>query len=305
MSDKKEKFREQLRPLVEGGRRLSLEKILDLAGKEARLQRIPLSRIDPNPYVPRSAFSNRKLEELARSMEQHTLLQPILVRPRGERFEVIDGERRRRAAEALGWDEIDALVVECSEEEAQQWGIIANIHREDLNPLDKAWALRRLRERLGLPSWDEVAEKVGISRRYIHNLLGLASLPFEVLQALRSGSLTEKHGRAIRMASKDPEEQQKVARIILDLGLSGNQALEAVQVMKADGCSFEEAGRRVKEREAASPFRTLARIERRIEELRKGVERWEAGEEERKVLSLELERLAGELREVASLLRPR
>ena len=195
----------------EGTRRSDLAAVLQISeagiGQLADAKTIAVERIHANPDQPRRAFVDATLLELADSIRARGVLQPIRVRRDGDGFQIVAGERRFRAAQLAGLRELPAVVVDQDEDDAYIDSLIENVQREDLNPIDRAEALRRLRVNLGLQSWEEVGAVLGLSRQSVHNLLGLTDLPRPIQEDLRSGGLTEKHGRALRQLNRRPELQ--------------------------------------------------------------------------------------------------
>jgi ParB family chromosome partitioning protein len=198
------------------------------------LQRIPMQSIQPRPDQPRRSIDARGLEELTQSISRHGVLQPVRVRRRGEdSYEIIAGERRWRAARAAGLEEIPAIVVDADDETAYVEALIENIQREELNAVDRAHALTRLRTGLGLRSWQEVGEVVGITRQHIHNLLNVTRLPEPIRDDIRAGELTEKHARALMRLQHHPPLQRLLWERIHTERLSGRAADETARAMTA------------------------------------------------------------------------
>jgi ParB family transcriptional regulator, chromosome partitioning protein len=173
-----------------------------------RISQLPLNQIRPNPHQPRGNFSNHELKELADSIREQGLLQPIMVRrgvPSG--YEIIAGERRFRAAQLLGLKHIPAILKEnVSEEEVAEWSLIENVQRSDLNPIEEAKAYKRLMEEFGL-SQEEVAKKVGKERATVANTVRLLKLPAEIQALVQSNKLSMGHARAL-LAIEKPEVQR-------------------------------------------------------------------------------------------------
>jgi ParB family transcriptional regulator, chromosome partitioning protein len=191
-----------------------LEAILSVSdGSGARqsdeLREVPLELIMPNSSQPRRRFDPQALQALAESLGERGVLQPVLVRPRsGDRYELVAGERRWRAAKIAGLQAIPALVRERADSEALELALIENMAREDLNPVEEARACGALVEELGLTR-EEVGRRVGRSRVAVSNLMRLLDLPDETLSMLAEGRLREGHGRALLLA------EDHVARIRL------------------------------------------------------------------------------------------
>jgi ParB family transcriptional regulator, chromosome partitioning protein len=157
---------------------------------------VDIEKISPSPFQPRRAFDEAKLQELAMSIRNQGIIQPLVVRPKGERFELIAGERRWRAAMKAGLTRVPVVVREASDHDALQLALIENLQREDLNPVEEATGYRRLQEEFTW-SQEEVAEKVGKSRPAVANALRLLSLPSEVQQEVAAGNLPAGQARAL------------------------------------------------------------------------------------------------------------
>ena len=161
-----------------------------------RLLDLPVESLVPNPHQPRRRFEPEALNELAASIRASGLLQPIVVRRRGEEYEILVGERRWRAAQQAGLSRVPALAREATDAEALELALVENLLREDLNPLEEADAYHRL---LGEFGWtqDELARRIGKDRSSIANALRLRRLPEAVQDDLRAGRLTMGHARAL------------------------------------------------------------------------------------------------------------
>ena len=187
-------------------------------------QEVDIDRILPNRYQPRQHFDAEKLEELAESMRQNGILQPLLVSPRGEEFELVAGERRLRAARLVGLTRVPVLVREVEAHESLKLSILENVQREDLNPLEEARGYRRLIEEFGMTQ-QELGERLGKSRSAVSNALRLLQLPAEIQQRIQSGELTTGHARAL-LGAATLEEQSELAALVREHGLSVRQAEE-------------------------------------------------------------------------------
>ncbi len=159
---------------------------------------IPMLLLDTNPNQPRKSFSEEELNELAQSIEENGLVQPVIVRKKGERYELIAGERRFRAFKLLNRDKIPAVITEADDLTAAKYSLIENLQREDLNPYEEAAAYRSLVTEYGLTQ-EEAAAQVGKSRSAVANSMRLLDLPEDVLELLVSGELSAGHGRALLM----------------------------------------------------------------------------------------------------------
>jgi len=162
-----------------------------------RVAEIDIDHIRPNPYQPRKDFDEQALEELAQSIAQLGIIQPITVRALGNnQFEVISGERRLRAARRAGLKRIPAYIREAGTEEMLEMALVENVQREELNPIEVALGYQRLMEECGLTQ-EQVAEKVGKNRATIANFLRLLKLPPRIQASLRDGTITAGHARAL------------------------------------------------------------------------------------------------------------
>jgi ParB family chromosome partitioning protein len=188
------------------------------------VREIEIARIRPNPEQPRIQFDEAALDELADSIRQRGVLQPILLRPKGEEYMIIAGERRWRAAQRARLHSIPAIVREIDESTTAELALIENIQRQDLNPLEEAEGYRQLIARHG-HTQDEVGRIVHKSRSHVANLLRLLDLPEFVRQSLLQGDISMGHARAIATA----DEPETLTRRIIAKGLSVRQAEEQVR----------------------------------------------------------------------------
>jgi ParB family transcriptional regulator, chromosome partitioning protein len=188
---------------------------------EAGGQTLPIEEISANPDQPRRVFSEKELHALAASIEEKGLLQPILVRPSpsGSGYQIVAGERRWRAAQIAQLHEIPVLIRELTDRETLEIGIVENVQRADLNPVEEARAYRQLVERFE-HTQDEIARAVGKSRSHIANMMRLLALPESVLDHLAAGRLSIGHARAIATATNS----EILADNIVSQGLSVRQA---------------------------------------------------------------------------------
>lgn len=188
--------------------------------KDKQVQEIELSKIVPNPYQPRKTFSEESIAELAQTLEQQGLLQPIILRTHeGEdaEYEIIAGERRYRAARSLGWDKISAIVEEMDDAKVASLAVIENLQREDLNPIDEAQAYVQLMHSNELTQ-TELAKQVGKSQSYVANKIRLLKLDPKIQELLINKTLTQRHGRALlKLGASD---QERAAKIIIDRHLN-------------------------------------------------------------------------------------
>ena len=191
---------------------------------------IPLSRIRANPYQPRRRMEEQALRDLAASIAQHGVLQPILVTETLDGYQLIAGERRLRAAAMAGLQQIPALVRQFAGEQQLEIALVENIQRADLNPLEEAGAYRQLIDDFGL-SQDEVAKRVGRARSSVANTLRLLDLAPAVQDAIRDGAISEGHGRALA-SLESPAQQEALLAALVARGLSVRQAEELARRLK-------------------------------------------------------------------------
>ena len=182
------------------------------------VQQVDIRRIDTNAGQPRKDFDQEKLQELADSIRQHGVVQPILLRQNGERYVIVAGERRFRAARLAGLDQVPAIVKDLDEAQVMEVALIENLQREDLNPIEEAAAIRFLMQQHDLTQ-EEVSKRLSKSRPAIANSLRLLTLPEPVQAYLRNGKLQAGHARALA-GLQDPEAQAVLADKIVGEGLS-------------------------------------------------------------------------------------
>jgi ParB family chromosome partitioning protein len=201
------------------------------AGPEAPETLVPLSLIDTNPAQPRTTIRPEALEQLARSIQESGMVQPILLRPVANgRFQIVAGERRFRAAQKLGLQTLPAVVRKVADDRVLEFALVENIQREELTPIEEAQALRRLQDELGLTQ-EALAGKVGKDRTTVANALRLLRLPAEVREELQRGTLSAGHARAL-LAIEDPGQIKEMAALIIKQGLSVRQVEARVQARR-------------------------------------------------------------------------
>ena len=195
-------------------------------GKDGTLM-VKLSKVEPNREQPRKNFDEDSLQELAESLKQFGMLQPILVQNRGDYYEIIAGERRWRAAKIAGLKEVPVIVRELTDQEIVEISLIENIQREDLNPIEEAQAYKRLLTEFHLKQ-DEVAERVSKSRTAVTNSMRLLKLCDEVQKMVVDDMISTGHARAL-ISIEDPEEQYLIAQKIFDEKLSVREVEKLVK----------------------------------------------------------------------------
>ena len=178
-----------------------------------------VSDIDPNAYQPRTEFDDEKIKELAQTLQTHGIIQPIIVRSKGEdQYEIIAGERRLRAAKFLEWEKISAIVRELSDTETASLALIENIQREELSVIEEAQAYSKLLEMHELTQ-EALAQRLGKSQSTVANRIRLLSLPEEIQEGLLQKNITERHARSL-MTLKTTEEQVEYYEKVIEQGLT-------------------------------------------------------------------------------------
>ena len=196
-------------------------------GDSKRFQMIALSEIAPNPMQPRQDFNNERLQELAESLKQDGMMQPLVLKKNGSGFHIIAGERRYRAAKLAGLEKVPATVLDNIDDTRMlELALIENVQREDLNPIELAEAYRRLIDQCGLTQ-QQLSERVGKSRTAITNQLRLLRLPDSIARYLREGRLTEGHARSLLALDSDDKMVEMADRIV-DGAMSVRQVEQSV-----------------------------------------------------------------------------
>jgi ParB family transcriptional regulator, chromosome partitioning protein len=203
------------------GALLASDRTIDLAEPGE----IDIEGIDPGPMQPRTRFDEQALNQLADSIKSHGIVQPILVRPRGNRYELVAGERRWRAAKLAGLTKIPAVVRDVADDDLLEIALVENLQREDLNPIEEAQAYRKLIENVGLTQ-EALASRVGRDRSYITNYLRLLKLPDDIQELVKEKRLSTGHARTI-LGLSHVDLQRRVARQIIsnDLSVRATEAL--------------------------------------------------------------------------------
>ncbi len=212
------------------GRGALLGDYMDPAATGAEAHRLPVSAIVPNPKQPRRMFSDAELDDLARSIDENGLLQPLLVRPAPgarDRYELVAGERRLRAVRRLGWVDVPALTRQVDDDTLLVLALVENLQREALNPIEEAEGYQALEAQYGL-SHGAIAKSVGKSRSTVANMLRLLQLPVSVRKLVESGDLTTGHARALLSVS-DPIQLADLARLTVHSGWSVREVERCVR----------------------------------------------------------------------------
>jgi len=194
------------------------QELKETVSEVERVKELNIDEIEPNPNQPREHFDEASLKELAQSIKKNGILQPVVVRRKGRRYELVLGERRLRAARMAGLNNIPALVRDIDDAGLLMFALLENLQREDLNPLEEARGYARLKDQFGMGD-REIADILGKDRSTVVNTLRLLKLPEEVKDLLAEGKITRSHARSI-LSIGDPEEQIALARKIVEEGVS-------------------------------------------------------------------------------------
>ncbi len=205
------------------------------------IKNVGVEKIEPNPYQPRESFREEGLEELAASIKENGVLQPLILTPKGEEgYYIVAGERRWRASKMANKDTVPAIIKEFEEDRMMEIALVENIHRDDLNPLEEATAYKQLLERMEMTQ-GELAERLGKSRSGISNSLRLLKLPVKIQEYVSRGTLSAGQARALA-GLEDPELQLKGAEEIIDQEMSVRQAEKHVSAIKERISGDETSG---------------------------------------------------------------
>jgi len=207
-----------------------------------------LEQIEPNSEQPRTRFDDAALDQLAQSISANGIVQPIVVRKNGPKYQIIAGERRWRAAQRAGLRKIPVVVREVADDKLLELALIENIQREELNPVEEARAFRKLTDTIGLTQ-EMIAERVGKERSLIATSLRLLNLPSEVLELIEDARLSASHGRALLMIG-DPALQRRLAKTIVSMGLSVREAERTVKQAMRPGSQTTDNKRVSSKRDA-------------------------------------------------------
>ncbi len=227
------------------------ERVLDAFAAGRAASEVPLDLIDRNPFQPRVDFDQTEMEELAASVKRHGMIQPIVLRRKGERFEIVAGERRFRAAKLAGWTNVPACLLDVDDRTTAELALTENIQRKDLNAIEKAAAFRNYLDQYG-GTHDELAKRLDLDRSTVSNLLRLLDLPEEIQSSVRRGELTQGHARAL--LPLEEWDQLELARRVVDERLSVRQTETIVQEF-LEGAEFlpPESGKKTPAKQEVSP----------------------------------------------------
>lgn len=206
------------RALGKGLGALIPERVVEGVSHKEEIIYVQSNQIKPNPFQPREDFDQQSIEELAQSIKEKGVIQPLLVRRRGDNYELIAGERRLRASNILGLKEIPIIVREVSDQDSLELALIENIQREGLNPIEEAHAYQHLIDKFKVTQ-EKISEVLGKARVTITNTLRLLKLPHEIQQEMKKGRISFAHGRAL-LEIEDANHQRRLAQDIISKGLS-------------------------------------------------------------------------------------
>ena len=195
--------------------------------KEDQVQQIAVAKILANPFQPRKIFDETAIEELTASIKEHGIIQPIVVRKKEKKFEIVAGERRLRAAKLAGFTEVPVIVKDFDEQQMMEVAILENLQREDLTPIEEAEAYSSLITKLNFTQ-DDLAKRLGKSRPHIANLIRLLQLPEEIRELVNQGELSMGHGRAL-LGLKNKRHIPVVAQKVLKEQLNVRQLEKYIQ----------------------------------------------------------------------------
>jgi ParB family transcriptional regulator, chromosome partitioning protein len=205
---------------------------------------VSINLIKPNAGQPRKAFDEEKIQQLSESIKEHGIIQPILLKKDGDTYSIIAGERRWRAAKAAGLKEVPVIVMDIDEKGVLEISLIENIQRQDLNPIEEAWAFRKLIEDFAFTQ-EELGRRLGKSRTALSNTMRLLNLDTRVQEYLIDGVITEGHGRAI-LAIEDKELQYKLAQKVIDDGLTVRETEKLIsEIAKGKGLEKQKPEKKI------------------------------------------------------------
>jgi ParB family chromosome partitioning protein len=209
-----------------------LDALIPSAESREGAAEIPIARVSPNPHQPRQAIDEESLAELAASIREHGVIQPLVVTQVGDEYQLIAGERRWRAAQLAGLTSVPAIIKETTPQQTLELALVENVQRADLNPLEEAGAYRQLMDEFGLTQ-EQVAERVGKSRTAVANTVRLLRLPDDVKEALAAGRISEGHARAL-LSLPTARLQRQALAIIEGRALNVRQIEALVRQMQAE-----------------------------------------------------------------------
>ncbi len=248
--------------MAKGGLGKGLSALLP-GGKEqgVLIREIPLDEIDPNPFQPREKFSDESLSELATSIKTHGVLEPIILRAKGKRYEIIAGERRYRASKLAGLKTIPAVIKNYNDLKTMEIALVENLQREDLNPLEQARTFMKLIKEFKLTQ-EEVARRTGKSRSAITNTIRLLNLPEEIQKMILEEKISPGHARAL-LPLGDPKLQLRLAKKIVEDGLS----VRETETIVREKIKEKKEGKPVKPGEIKGLVKNYKTLERALQDI--------------------------------------
>ncbi len=249
----------------------------DINENESKIENISIDLIVKNKNQPRNSFDEKSLRELAESIKEKGILQPILVREKGEKYEIIAGERRFLAAKMAQMTYVPAIIKNFSDKESAEIALIENLQRENLNPIEEAVAYKRLMEKFGYTQ-EEVAKKVGKERATISNTLRLLNLPNEIIDMLKKGEISAGHARAL-LSLDNKKDQIELAKTVKEKKISVRKTEEKIRNQQSfmEYAHYEEKLRKFFEKAKIKVKNKTGIIEIRFkdeEELKSILQRW-------------------------------
>jgi ParB family chromosome partitioning protein len=208
-------------------------------GRKDEIIYVQSDQIRPNPFQPREDFSQQSIEELAQSIKEKGVIQPLLVRRRGDFYELIAGERRWRAAKLLNLKEVPVLIKYAEDKDSLELALIENIQREDLNPIEEAHAYQHLMDKFSVTQ-DQISEVLGKARTTIANILRLLKLPHEIQEEIKKERISFGHGRAL-LEIADVNQQRRLAQEIISKGLSVRELENLIKSHRPRGMKHKVA----------------------------------------------------------------
>jgi len=221
------------RALGKGLSALIPEKVLESGSHKEEIIYVQSEQIKPNPFQPREDFDQASIEELAQSIKEKGVIQPLLVRRKGDNYELIAGERRLRASNSLGLNEIPIIVRDVSDQDSLELALIENIQREGLNPIEEAHAYQHLIDKFQVTQ-EKISEVLGKARATITNTLRLLKLPHEIQQEMKKGRISFAHGRTL-LEIDDANQQRRLAQDIITKGLSVRELESLIKSSRPKG----------------------------------------------------------------------
>ncbi|MCX5702685.1 MAG: ParB/RepB/Spo0J family partition protein [Candidatus Omnitrophica bacterium] len=206
------------------------EKVL---GREEKIIYVPIEQIRPSPFQPREVFDNQNIEELAQSIKEKGIIQPLLVRRKGDHYELIAGERRLRASNMLDLKELPIIIKDVDDPDSLEMALIENIQRQDLNPIEEARAFQYLIEKFQVTQ-ERISVVLGKARVSITNTLRLLKLPSEIQEEIKKGRISFAHGKAL-LEIEDENMQRKLAHEIISKGLSVQELENLIKMHRPRG----------------------------------------------------------------------